>query len=444
MDNTYLKRIRQTWYVQMRVPRKLSSIVGKQQLLKSTKTRDITVARRRRHAIVADFQQLIEAARALHVSDKAGLIGDLQNEAALLRRQIQAGHVSREDDLEEWHLMLDKLYDLPPGTTTPAESQAIRDAGETLRHPKVHLSDAIESYLSDNPSLRPSTIKERRTRLTAFMNWLGDKPLDAITRPEAGQYVSEVLQPKGLAVATIRQVIGDIASFFRFCIARGLSTSLNPFEGMSKSVRDTSRGTADKTQAKLRAWTMGELVKLLNGTTGNLTVMSVLALYTGCRENELAEAKLEDVHDTHLYIPEAKSVAGIRSVPWHPMVKPLVEQLEDTSDDGYLVSGLKRGGYDDKRHHLFAKRFSYHKNKLGLPSSVVFHGLRKNLITQLVQHQVPTHEVQQLVGHTADSLVHTTYSEGVSLERLTEIVGMVDYGKDVTGAVRRALSGIIE
>ena len=40
----------------------------------------------------------------------------------------------------------------------------------------------------------------------------------------------------------------------------------------------------------------------------------------------------------------------------------------------------------------------------------VFHDFRKNFITQLVQHQVPTHMIQQLVGHAADELVHNVYS----------------------------------
>jgi hypothetical protein len=43
MDNTYLKRISQTWQGQMRVSRKLVSTIEKQQLLQSTRTRDINL-----------------------------------------------------------------------------------------------------------------------------------------------------------------------------------------------------------------------------------------------------------------------------------------------------------------------------------------------------------------------------------------------------------------
>ena len=75
-----------------------------------------------------------------------------------------------------------------------------------------------------------------------------------------------------------------------------------------------------------------------------------------------------------------------------------------------------------------------------LPANVVLHGLRATFITNLVQHQVPTHEVKQLVGHTSDELVHNVYSAGVTLERLAEVVALVDYGKTVAEAVRRAES----
>ena len=73
-----------------------------------------------------------------------------------------------------------------------------------------------------------------------------------------------------------------------------------------------------------------------------------------------------------------------------------------------------------------------------MPAVCVSHGFRKNFTTQLVSHQVPTHEIQQLVGHTADELVHNVYSGGVTLDRLAEGVALVDYGGVVMGAAKRA------
>ena len=275
-DNTHLKRIRQTWYVQVAVPRKLQSIVGKQVFLRSTGTRDVTEARRRRHAIVARFLKIIDAARRTQATHETGPVGDLLNEAALMRRQIQAGLLTRDEVLGTadydpatgeltdtpgiWELMLERLERLEERANfiTPTQAKAIRAAGSQLKDPKVHLADAIDAYLGNNPNLRPSTIHTRRTRLDAFLRWVGDKPVDAISRADGGRYVSEVLQQRGLTASTIRQTIGDLSSFFRFCIVRGLSSISNPFEGTASSIRDNTRGTAEKANGKQRAWSDGD------------------------------------------------------------------------------------------------------------------------------------------------------------------------------------------
>jgi hypothetical protein len=320
MNDNYLRRIRQTWYVQVRVPRPLVPILGKQHLLKSTKTRDIVEARRRRHAIVAEFHGLIDAARQLQVTHEGGIVGDLLNEAALMRRQMKTGQLTHEEvlgvaeydpDTGErhetfglWELLLDKLDRLPPSALSDVQSKAIRDAGDALRTPRVHLSDCITAFLADNPRLRPSTLHKREVRLNEFMRWAGDIAVDTLTRQHSGRYVAEVLQrrKRPLSTNTIRQTISDMSTWFRWCRARGMVTVENPFEGIASTVRGSARGTADKTHTRRRAWNSGELESLVKNATGDILVLSMMALFTGCRINELCEAQLEDVHDTHLHI----------------------------------------------------------------------------------------------------------------------------------------------
>jgi hypothetical protein len=210
MNDNYLRRIRQTYDVQVRVPRPLVPRLGKQHLLKCTKTRDILEARRRRHAIVAKFHQLIDAARQLQVSHEGGIVGELLDEAALMRRQINAGQLKREKVVG--------VTDYDPET------------GKLLEVPGAW-----------------KLMLERPERL----------PLSALSDAQS----------------------------------------------------------------------------------------------------------LADVHDTHLELPEAKSDAGLRKVPWHPLARPLVQRLVETSTDGYLVAGQRPAGYDGKRGDLFVKRFSYFKQR---------------------------------------------------------------------------------
>ncbi len=336
--------------------------------------------------------------------------------------------------------LLDKVHSLDEDGKVPVEMvPVIRTALSAVDDDSLALlSDATDAYLKEDAGrLRASTIRQRRKSLEDFMAWVGDCELDAVLRAEAGRYVADVLIPKKLAAPTIKHTLGDLSGFWNWACGRGISTS-NPFDRMARTVKTPARGVRKDEDKEKRPWKPDELLKLLTETDSksDLWAMSVLALYTGCRENELAEMQCSDVNNTYFRIPEAKTKAGRRDVPIHPRIGPLVAHLKETSTDGYLVSGLKRGGYDNKRHHSFAKRFSYHKRKvLGLPAAAVFHGLRKNFITSLHNAGVTVDRIAQVVGHERGSLALDVYSAGVDLKKLAKDVRKVTFGSPVDSAV---------
>jgi integrase len=349
--------------------------------------------------------------------------------------------------------ILDRLHDLDRrNQLSAADTLAIRTAMAAVNDDAVvTLGDAIDEYLrEDEGRLRASTINERRKSLRDFLAWRGDCELSAVVRAEAGRYVADVLIPRRLAPATSKHILGDLSGFWHWACGRGIAKN-NPFDRMARTIKTPARGVRKDEHTELRPWTTDELLKLLTETDpkSDLWSMSVLALFTGCRENELAEMQCADVHSTHLSIPEAKTTAGRRQVPIHPLiaglVKHLCEQARKTSSDGYLVSGLKRGGYDKKRHHLFAKRFSYHKTKvLGLPPAVVFHGLRKNFVTALHNLGVTPDRIAQIVGHERGSLALDRYSGGVDITKLAREVKKVTFGSRVDSLVTERIVEMVE
>ena len=162
------------------------------------------------------------------------------------------------------------------------------------------------------------------------------------------------------------------------------------------------------------------------------------------RQNEIASIECADVQQYGagyvIDIPEAKTKAGRRKVPVHPVIAPLVAKLLDTSEDTYLVPGLKPGGYDGKRGYHLSKRFSYHKRKvLKLPAAVQFHGLRKNLSTALYRAGVPVDRIQQIIGHTGGTLAQDVYIAGSGMAQLVKDVSKIEYSKTVTRLVTDAL-----
>lgn len=87
------------------------------------------------------------------------------------------------------------------------------------------------------------------------------------------------------------------------------------------------------------------------------------------RANEICEMQLSDIHETHFHVAAGKTGAAVRDVPIHPMLKPLVKKLAKRSEDGYLLSSLRRGGEDSKRNHGILMAFGKRIRKIGVSDS---------------------------------------------------------------------------
>ena len=100
---------------------------------------------------------------------------------------------------------------------------------------------------------------------------------------------------------------------------------------------------------------------------------------------------IQKLDTSYIHIPEGKTETSVRDVPIHSIIKPLIQQLVSSSHDGYLVSGLKRGGEDNKRGHPFSKRFNnVTKKKLGfIDTRINFHCFRKNFAGAMERAGVP-------------------------------------------------------
>ena len=62
MDNRYLLRQRQMWFAVVEVPSSLRKALGRR-IKRSLQTRDVNVARARRHRVVGEIKELFEETR---------------------------------------------------------------------------------------------------------------------------------------------------------------------------------------------------------------------------------------------------------------------------------------------------------------------------------------------------------------------------------------------
>lgn len=278
------------------------------------------------------------------------------------------------------------------------------------------------------------------------MSWLKvDKEPRHVTKKEAGEFLTNELSNRDLSTKSIKDFLSDLSAFFNWMEGRGFIET-NPFRGLSGTVRETSRGIRNNT--KRLEWSEHELLTLINGLKTKrdmkLAAMSLIALYSGMRSNEIAELELIDVNDVYFHIPEGKTESSIRNVPIHPIIQPLIHSLKASSNDGYLISGLKRGGEDQKRNHNEVKRFGTFKRSLGITSpTVVFHSLRKNFSGELERAGISENLAQQIVGHKKQSLTYGLYSHGVKIEQLLEAVSKITHGTKIDALTKEVIHSLL-
>ena len=118
--------------------------------------------------------------------------------------------------------------------------------------------------------------------------------------------------------------------------------------------------------------------------------------------------------------------AGIRLVPVHSMLVSDVLRLMDSSQDGYLLSGLTFNKYGD-RSNAIGKRFGRLKKSLGFPENKVFHSIRKTVVTLLENAGVSENLTADIVGHEKPRITYGLYSGGHAMDKMKCAIDAISY-----------------
>ena len=125
-------------------------------------------------------------------------------------------------------------------------------------------------------------------------------------------------------------------------------------------------------------------------------------------------------------IVDAKTKAGVRTVPIHRQLSKTIKRLVKDSNDGYVLSGLKPNANGD-RGDAIGKRFSRLKASLDFSDRHTFHSWRGTVITVLERAGVPEGTVQDLVGHERSTLTGSTYSGKSTFEMRRDALAKLAY-----------------
>ena len=133
-----------------------------------------------------------------------------------------------------------------------------------------------------------------------------------------------------------------------------------------------------------------------------------------------------DLEKNTLSITESKTEAGIRIVPIHSKLKPLLTSLIDESTDGYVLAELGKNKFGNRSNSL-GQKFGRLKNKLKYSDRHVFHSIRKTFTTLLENNGVSENIAADIVGHEKPRITYGLYSGGASIEIMKDAIERVGY-----------------
>ena len=151
-----------------------------------------------------------------------------------------------------------------------------------------------------------------------------------------------------------------------------------------------------------------------------------ISIYTGARIEEICSVKVADIAEKSFIIGDSKTPSGNREVPIHDRLQDFIKQLKNSSQDGYLLSGLSEAK-DGKRSGAIGKRFGRLKNQLGFERRYVFHIFRKTVVTLLKQAGISENLAADIVGHEKPRITYGLYSGGSSLEQKLSAINKINY-----------------
>ena len=230
-----------------------------------------------------------------------------------------------------------------------------------------------------------------------------------------------------------RKNLGFVKVYWNWCLDNDLITTSNVIDlprqmqrkNNTKSQRKKTKKLSNLAYSVEQAWLLHSSAKEENEKLADLIL---LGMYTGCRIGEVAGMRLEDVHLDRFNVVVSKTESGIRSIPIHTDIMQDVERMEQTSTDGYLISGLSAKNVTNDRSKGIGKRFGRLKSSLGFQDNVhTYHSFRSTLASRFQSAGVEELFTARIIGHKAGGMTYGLYAGDLDWDKAVEAMAKVDY-----------------
>lgn len=401
------------WYATITIPEEVRHIIGRgARFFQSTKTKSEAEALRRASMLVPGWKDEIAKAR-----------GTLPNPKDTFWESLKKQHMSTDD--EGTQLAIEELAEqMASKVTDPVEASNLYKMATNQQG--TLLAPLVEDW-KGSLRLAQKTIDQQYRDMVRMADYFVN--LESLKPQKVKAWTDKMLKEKATS-ATFARIGGGCRSFWAYLQQSGTVSMIepDPFEGSFKlALKMAVKNTTGRTGS---SYSQDDMTKIYTAAqaTGDqpLTDLIALGAYTGARIEELGRLTKETCQDGVFTIRKSKTDAGVREIPIHPVVAPLVARMLKASTDGYLVPSSTDNKYGERASAL-GKKYGKLKTSLGFGSNLVFHSTRNTLITLMERAGVSEGIAADIVGHEKKTITFGLYSSGSEQAQKLAAISKVSY-----------------
>lgn len=449
------------WRVSVPVPRDLVRVMGKTRLKRSLDTHSQAEAAKRKHAVVAEFLQMIEQARAGRVSQAAiegAGVNASKRDVTTLALDLRGVLQSHDEGTEQHELEREGIYQVAEqirgreiGHDAETDSPVFDAHKEAKAGDFLRIALGIETPLNEPLEVFHSQVKwNARTKsdstraMEALESWChGHRvpfTVEAITRKRAGRFIGDMASSteRPLTNRTINKYLSCLSKYWKWLEVRGyIEEGASPWSGQSLPKEEAKEGE------KERPFTDDEIRTLLAGEPNQpyLKAVMMIGALTGARIDAIISLKRKDITDDgNIRFKPQKREKASRLVPIHPDLVETLNRLtegKEPEDDLFPECPPVAADKPQERSMPAVKAFGYYRKSLKVTDAVAgkrrdrvnFHSFRRWFITKAYQANQPEIVVQIVVGQKPQSVAAKVYLGGLTQEQLRDCVESVKLPK---------------
>ncbi|MBS7705187.1 tyrosine-type recombinase/integrase [Chelatococcus asaccharovorans] len=380
--------------VVVRVPPSLVTSVGKTKLKVVLETTDPLEAEREKVDVIKSLRA------SLRGEQRQPQARSLTTEALEWRDMIEreaAGEqvvISADEELDLRDILGDHVDDIE----RKHGYNAGNEFAEIALGRATPLGALLDRWFTEKADLSIGYKEDIRRAVSRLETWCGKnrvpKTVEAITRRVAGRFIHEQYVLPREHHKTANKDLSCLRSYWRWMRKRYDITD-NPWSEQSV---EAPRRRTETASDKKRPFTDDEVTKLLGGIRlKRERDFSLVSSLSGLRLEEVAGLKVADCADDALKVRDSKTESGLRTVPLHPSLKPLItERTRAKAPDDYLFDDLgeQREGSKRDRSAPVSQAFTRERRRLKVDergsadqrqSNIDFHSWRRWFIRKAVE-----------------------------------------------------------